>query len=272
MTAFGATLILAYSIFFDLKAETKDKFINTRVIYNLDWKPINCMVDPIHALKGGNSHLMEEVTKGNIIIKVMDSDERFSTAPVELVVLNVIDHLTSSIRDWRRTLVSTPIGEEISFRPPEQAHSDSVFIWGKIIQKCRFKTIETNYLDDNYDHTTYLSGGYAIWPKKSKIKMNGNRVIVTNKNFLFEVEVLSGNRYKRIDNIGLVTTVSNSENSLLLTSQQVVIRYTLRKSRAGHWMRTEFSNYCEWLLDSLTNRLEAPKEEWPILSLWKNLN
>jgi hypothetical protein len=72
--------------------------------------------------------------------------------------------------------------------------------------------------------------------------------------------------------VGPVTTVSNSENSLLLTSQQVVIRYTLRKSRAGHWMRTEFSNYGEWLLDSLTNRLEAPKEEWPILSLWKNPN
>jgi hypothetical protein len=273
LTACGATAILAYSIFWELKDETEEKSINTCVRYNLDWQPVNCMVDFVRAFEGGNNHLFEEVYRGNIIIKAMDSNsvERFSTAPVELVVLNVIDHFTSTIRDWRTTSVSTPLSKQTSFRPLEMAHqSESVFKWEEFIQQCRFKTIETNYLDENYDHTTYRFDGYAIWPKKSKIEMDGNRVVVTNPNFLFEVEVLSGNGAIPIENIGEITTVSDSDNCCWLTSQQVIIRYTLRKSRAGHCMRSEYRDFCKWLIDSLTNRLEANKEDLPKVIIMKN--
>jgi hypothetical protein len=266
LTAFGATLILAYTIFYDLKAEIGEKDISTRVIYSLNWEPINCLVDHERAFMSLCTGLMEAKRDGLIKlneIRTADRRERLSIAPSELVILNVVDHLTSTVRDWRITGVSTPLGSQVNFRQPAGAQGERVFVRDEILKnECQFKTIDVRGVSKKDNMEDWLDG-YAIWPKFSSIDVKENKVVVNNPNFIFEVHVFPGNGATRVDDIGHYTTVSDSESGCWLTSQQVTIRYVLKKSRAGHWMRGEYKSFCEWLSESLASRLEAPPEKWP---------
>lgn len=264
MTAFGATLLLSYTIFYDLKPETHEKAINTRVIYSINGQVFNSLVDHKRAFMSGYAGLMDEVRNENISIKEFhpDSDD-ITYGPVELVFLNVVDHFTSTIQDWRKTGVSTPLGNQFSFRRPEQARGDTVLFRFKALKGAKFKSISTDYGSKNYDGAIKWFDGYAIWPRHSKLELNSDEVVVSNPNFTINVKVFSGNGATRVDDIGPYTTAGDSDDGYWLTSQQVIIQYTLRKSRSGHWRRSEYRDYCEWLCESLVSRLEAPSEEWP---------
>lgn len=266
LTAFGATLILAYTIFYDLKAETVEKKVSTRVIYSLDWEPINCLVDHDRVSMSLCADLMKAERDGVININgisTTDRREMLSTRPSELVIMNIIDHLTSTIRDWRVTGVSTPLGLQMNFRQPNDAQGEMVFVRNEVLEKeCHFKTIDVRSSFEKEDMESWLEG-YSIWPKSSSIFVKEDMVVVNNPNFVFEVRVSPGNEAVRIGDIGPYTTVNDSERGYFLTSQQVTIRYILKKSRAGHWMRTEYKSFCEWLSESLASRLEAPAEKWP---------
>lgn len=256
MTASGAIFILFYGVFYELKEETTKEKTNTIIIYSDERTPYNIKV--FHMNESHGNSIIQDCHQGRIKLKKIreESESIKDKAQLELVVLNIIDHLTTSVKDWRKSTISTPLMRTERFRLPEDANGDAVLNKEEALISANFETIE---IGENWPSRLNSS----IYPKGSTLVVNDNKVHIENAHFKFETIVTLGNREIKVDDIGPNVTYTQGREHLTLTSQEVSIGYTLKKLKAGHHMREDYRKFGDYLVSSLKERLEAPSDIWP---------
>lgn len=251
MAALGSIAILSYSVFYELKRETSEQSISTRVIFDEDGVPFTPYVD---YTKRESYELEEEVRAGRIrLVNVPIRKLPETEAQLELVTLNIVDHIASALGDWKKIIVVAGHITRSSSRAHDRAGKDTTFYRHQLLEQAPFKFVQVNY--EAYQ-IPKVRKGYAIWPKGTTIRIFPDSLHVSHPHFEIKTKAVSGYSSRRL-NENLEIDKANVGSGFWRTTQQLTVSYTLRKSKYGHHERPEYEAFCKSVCDAIVLRLKV---------------
>jgi hypothetical protein len=252
MTMFGAFVIFCYTVFVELKEESFKSSFNTYACFTEDMRVPNYIIPCFNT---GNYGLLR-YREDDLITYQKDGLTISDAISVgdELIFINAISYIASDFRDWRSEKYSSPGSYRMSFRTKKDAGRDAVILESEVLCKSRFKYFSfLPKADDTF-------AGYSILPRGSSLSLSGEKLVLSNPHFSFEVAPAGIGRVYQME--------SASPVDLWATDYEVRISYKLFKSKSGHWHRSEYKDFCHALAEGIKTRLEVQKEQWPVSRSW----
>jgi hypothetical protein len=252
MTMVGAFVIFCYTIFIELKEESFKSSFNTYACFSEDMRVPNYIIPCFHIGNHGLSRYQKDdsITYQKEGLKI---DDAISVGE-ELIFINAISYIASDFKDWRSEKYASPGSYRVTFRTKKDAGRDAVILESEVFCASKFKHFSFRPKADS------TFAGYSILPRGSSLSLKGEKLILSNRHFSFEVTpVMIGQIYQM---------ESASPVDLWATDYEVRISYKLFKSKSGHWSRSEYKDFCHALAEGIKARLEVQKEQWPVSRSW----
>ncbi|WPO49515.1 MULTISPECIES: hypothetical protein [Pseudomonas] len=252
MTMFGAFVIFGYSIFVELKDESFKSSFNTYVCFTEDMRVPNYII-PCYSIENHGLLRYQEDDSITYQKEGLKIDDAISVGE-ELILINAISYAASDFKDWCSEKYSSPGSYRISFRTKKDAGKDAVILESKVLCASKFKHFSFKPKADS------TFAGYSILPRGSSLSLKGEKLVLSNRHFLFEVmPAMIGKVYQM---------ESASPVDLWATDFEVRVSYKLFKSKSGHRHREKHKAFCQALAEGIKARLEVPKEQWPVSRSW----
>ncbi|WP_042955512.1 hypothetical protein [Pseudomonas sp. G5(2012)] len=252
MTMFGAFVIFCYTIFVELKEESFKSSFNTYACFTEDMRLFNYII-PTYST--GNYGLLRYQEDDSITY--LSDGLTIDDAPsvgAELILINAISYIASDFKDWRSEKYSSPGSYRMTFRTKKDAGRDTVMLENKVFCKSKFNYF--NFLPK----AERTFSGYSILPRGCVLSLKGEKLVLSNSHFSFEVQPFELGRMFQME-IG-------SPETVWATDFDVRVSYKLFKSKAGHWHHSAYKDFCHALAEGIKARLEVPKEQWPKSRSW----
>lgn len=252
MTMIGAFVIFLYSIFVELKEESFKASFNTYACFTENMRVFNYII-PFYRL-GDCGLLRYQEDKS---MSYLGDDLTINDAPSvgsELVLINAISYIASDFKDWRSEKYSSPGSYRMTFRQQKEAGSDTVILENEVLCKSKFKYFKF------LSKPAGLFNGYSIFPKGCTLLLDGEKLVLSNAHFSFEVQSFELGRIYQME--------IDSPDAVWATEFDVRVSYRLFKSKSGHWRRSEYEGFCHALSEGIKSHLEVPKERWPKSRSW----